>query len=627
MAASTWWKGAQLPLFGPRVRTASSRTDGRDGRRAVERIVDVGRIVGVDAFVGVAVLACLAALSSPDVSFANWSCDDPLASHTVNELPEGYFVFADWTGNVVPDGSGGFYTTWEENANASVARCRLQRVDATGNRLWGTEGLVLFDMDDQHTPHVVADPSGSGVYAFTASSPTPEANFEVRLQRFGPNGERLWGPFGRVVFQACGTPSYRPAMVSDGADGFFLSVVTSSLPNEVRIQHVSADGDLLWAGGSPCGITAVTSLDSIFNHGVLADGQGGLFLSYDEFAGNNTGGLNVRAERLDANGDPVWGTGNGIMVCNRQLDQFANAPLPDGEGGVLIFWYSRHSPDFFDYVGGQRLDGDGNALWAPNGEQVLPLSNYLSGVMADGEGGAWISVWQWGDERDNYLQRVTKDAVPVYPDMIPISLAPARQYGAGLAPDGAGGCFLVWTDWRNGGTMEQDIYFQHVDAAGQILEQVDGAPVTMEPELQGADWALTTDENGGVFVVWDNNSPFDGIFAERLPCTEPADAPSVIVDASPALRIAPNPFPPSEGIARIDLSGVVSAESAIERIEIFDIGGRRLQTLRSSGEPDTRSSFLWDGTDHEGRAVPSGVYKVSAVSPSRTFSGSIIVTR
>ncbi|MCA9759719.1 MAG: hypothetical protein KDA27_28235, partial [Candidatus Eisenbacteria bacterium] len=409
---------------------------------------------------------------------------------------------------------------------------------------------------------------------------------------------------------------------------------TSPVPNEVRLQHLSADGDLLWGGGSPCGITGVTSLDSIFNHGVLADGNGGLFLSYDEFAGNDTGGLNVRAARLDASGAPMWGTGNGIMVCSRPLDQFANAPLPDGEGGILLFWYSRHSPDFFDYVGGQRLDEDGNALWNPNGAQVLPLSNYLSDVMSDGEGGAWISVWQWGDERDNYLQRVTNDGVPVYEEMIPISLAPNRQYGAGLASDGAGGCILVWTDWRNGGAMEQDIYFQHVDAAGQILEQVDGAPITTEPDIQGVDWAITSDGNGATFVVWDNNSPFDGIFAERLPCSDPADVDELAVQLNPGLRISPNPFPPAHGTARIDLSGVVVADSQIERIEIFDVGGRRLETLEPSGQTDSaslgsasRSSFVWDGTDREGRAVPSGVYKVRAITESRTFGGSIIVTR
>ncbi|MCA9758152.1 MAG: hypothetical protein KDA27_20325, partial [Candidatus Eisenbacteria bacterium] len=195
-------------------------------------------------------IAGLIALAAPAPTLANWTCDDPLTSHTVNDLPEEYFVFADWTGNVVPDGAGGFYTTWEENANVTVARCRVQRVDSSGNRLWGSEGLAIFDLNDQHTPHVVVDPSGGGVYAFTASSPTPESDFEIRLQRFGPDGARLWGPEGRIVFQACGVPSYRPALVSDGADGFFLSVVTSPVPNEVRLQHLSADGDLLWGGGS-----------------------------------------------------------------------------------------------------------------------------------------------------------------------------------------------------------------------------------------------------------------------------------------------------------------------------------------------------------------------------------------
>ncbi|MEZ5065312.1 MAG: FlgD immunoglobulin-like domain containing protein [bacterium] len=566
-------------------------------------------------------LVLLAAAPSAD---AEWTCDDPLVSLTANDLPAAYFVANDWVGSVVPDGAGGLYLVWEENAAKSIARCRIQRLDANGNRLWGDEGLMLFDMDDQHTPGLFEDSAG-GVYAYTASSPTPEANFEVRMQRFGPDGSRQWGPFGRTVFQACGVPSYRPHLVSDGADGFFLSLVTNVTPNQVRLQHISANGDLLWGGGSPCGIVAVTSAESVFNAGVLADGAGGLFLSYDEFAGNGTGGLNVRAERLDASGNPMWGSGNGISVCNRPLDQFANAPLPDGEGGVLVFWYSRNNPDFFDYVGGQRLDGNGNALWTPNGEQVLPLSYYLSGVMADGQGGAWISVWKYGadDERDNHLQRVDRDGNSVYPSIIPICEAPNRQFGGALLDDRAGGCYVVWSDWRDT-SFEQDLYFQHVSPAGAILEPVDGTPITAEPGAQGRFWAITSNDQGEAFIVWDNESPFFGIFAEKFPCTT-----TVAIDTSPAsragsIRVYPNPFGTAAGSVRISFDrGTALAEDA--SIEIFDVTGRNVRSM--SARADGRATFDWDGKDDGGRDLPAGVYWVRVATPNGSLASSVTLVR
>lgn len=555
---------------------------------------------------------------------ANWSCDDPLTSLSVNDLPTDYFVSGDWARAVVPDQSGGIYVTWEEDASTTVARCRIQHLDSNGNRLWGAEGLALIDMDDQHTPGLVVDPAG-GVFAYVASSPTPEPNFEVRMQHFGPGGERQWGTFGRVVYQACGISAYRPYIVTDGANGFFLSVVTTPTPNQVRIQHISSSGQLLWGGGSPCGIVAVTTLESVFNAGVLADGAGGLFLSYDEFAGNETGGLNVRAERLDANGNPTWGTGDGIMVCSRPLDQFAVAPLPDGMGGVLLFWYSRHSPDFFDYVGGQRLDGNGNPLWATNGEQVLPLSNYLSAVLSDGQGGAWISTWRWGNERDDYLQRVNRDAETMLPDFVPICAAPQRQYGAALVDDHAGGCYAVWTDWRNGGSVNQDLYFQHFGAAGQIYEMVDGTPITTEPDTQGQGWAVTSDQSGASWVIWDTDSPFAGVSAERLPCASPTGVEEQTQGLNASISVIPNPLIPRLGPAEIRLARAPNISSG-GAVDIFDAGGRRCRRLFSVNR-GAGGTFLWDGTDDAGVPVPSGVYLIRTPTPVGRDAGAVIVTR
>jgi len=554
---------------------------------------------------------------------ANWSCDDPTSSVAVNDLPADYFVINSWARSVVPDQAGGIYVSWAENTSDLSGRCRVQHLDAEGNRLWGNEGLKLVDMDGEYYPGLLADPAG-GVYAWVSSSPTPEPNFEVRMQRFGPNGTRLWGNFGKVVYQACGVSAYRPAIVPDGVGGFFLTLMTTPVPQQVRIQHISADGQLLWGGGSTCGIAAVTTTESVFNAGVVADGTGGLFLSYDEYAGNGTGGLNVRAERLDANGNPLWGTGNGIMVCNQLNDQFSTAPLLDDQGGVLVFWYARHTIDGWDYVGGQRLDANGTPIWSPNGSQVLPVGNYLTGVIADGAGGAWVSTWRWGSDRDNYLQRVNRNGQPVFADFIPVCVAPERQYGAGLVDDRAGGCYAVWSDWRNGGWPNQDLYFQHFGPSGQIYEPIDGAPITTDPDRQGDGWALTSDESGRGWVAWDYDSPFEGIHAERLPCSIPTLVDDQAPTPSASIIAVPNPFVPHHGSVQIRLGD--NHLQPNNDVGIFDASGRQRRHLFAV-DGGAGGTLLWDGTDDTGALVPSGVYLIRTTTAAGPRSGAVIVTR
>ncbi|MCP4549985.1 MAG: hypothetical protein GY835_26300 [bacterium] len=75
----------------------------------------------------------------------------------------------------------------------------------------------------------------------------------------------------------------------------------------------------------------------------------------------------------------------------------------------------------------------------------------------------------------------------------------------------------------------------------------------------------------------------------------------------------PNPFNPHTNIT-FDLP-----EAGIYQLDIFDIRGRRLTTLREGKFPAGLQSVIWQGLDNEGRELPSGVY--FARLAGRTASG------
>ena len=76
-------------------------------------------------------------------------------------------------------------------------------------------------------------------------------------------------------------------------------------------------------------------------------------------------------------------------------------------------------------------------------------------------------------------------------------------YGFRLAPDGAGGLYVLWTDYRNYATLDEDIYMQRVLANGDIAP---GWPVTALPicDTTRTQYALglIPDDAGGALAVW-----------------------------------------------------------------------------------------------------------------------------
>jgi flagellar hook assembly protein FlgD len=49
-------------------------------------------------------------------------------------------------------------------------------------------------------------------------------------------------------------------------------------------------------------------------------------------------------------------------------------------------------------------------------------------------------------------------------------------------------------------------------------------------------------------------------------------------------------------------------------VEVLDLSGRRVRTLHSGAAPAGPMALAWDGTGERGRAAPSGLYFIRAIS-------------
>ena len=217
----------------------------------------------------------------------------------------------------------------------------------------------------------------------------------------------------------------------------------------------------------------------------------------------------------------------GVRLCQSGCTGDAPQVIPDGAGGAFVAWRET-SPINSSDIYLQRVTASGLIApgWPPGGlpVAVLPRTQEATDMAPDGQGGALV-VWydhrnvELGTSQDVYAQRLLADGSiaagwPV--NGTPVTRAPDYQFRPFIAPDGAGGAYVAWSDQRD--YPNTDVYAQHLTADGVVAAgwPSDGLPVCTVGGDQDP-WAVVPDVSGGVVVVWaDARDGAGATYAQRL---------------------------------------------------------------------------------------------------------------
>jgi hypothetical protein len=168
------------------------------------------------------------------------------------------------------------------------------------------------------------------------------------------------------------------------------------------------------------------------------------------------------------------------------------------------------------------------AGWQPDGVPVClhPLTQYSPVIASDGSGGAYIV---WSDSRDYgttnldlYLQHLTAggDLAPGWPASgLPLCTAPGPQFfGGSMISDGEGGVLAAWWDRRSG--TQDDIYVQRIGPSESPMPgwPVDGVQVTNLPTWETSP-SLASDGAGGAFIAWRDERDRDATNLADIYCS------------------------------------------------------------------------------------------------------------
>lgn len=108
---------------------------------------------------------------------------------------------------------------------------------------------------------------------------------------------------------------------------------------------------------------------------------------------------------------------------------------------------------------------------------------------------------------------------------------------------------------------------------------------------------------------------------ERTSATDVGDSPSA---AAVLEQNAPNPF---GGVTHIAFTVPSSEEEARVTLEVFDVQGRRVQSLIDDRPVAGRMAVTWDGRDHSGQPVSSGMYFYRLTTPDNVLTRRMMLVR
>jgi len=486
-----------------------------------------------------------------------------------------------------PDGST--YSCWFENGTGAY-QLRMQRLDASGNRMWDDAGLIVSD-HPQNTAlfrsDMKSDADGNAIVAFQDQR---TGSLDVVAYKIGPDGSFLWGADG-IELPTPGTTGIGPSVAALSNGNTAIAWTTNNSPGKVAVQLVGPTGTLLLA--TPILITASTAVSRAKP---VATSDGGFILQY--VISNGSFGIppgTMYAQRYDAAGTAVWAT--PIQVSSKAIAFFYfPEPIPDGHGGFYLA-FNTSNPDnasFTDiYV--QRVRPNGT-LWSTDGTRMdnssttqkftaghgLAVVNDVDGLMVplqvtDGaQGQSGLSV----QRLDTAGTRQLGDAAVT---VIPVTATYVQPTDISATNDGA------VVSHYSGAFGQVHIAATRVDLSGAAM----WAPAQMDISTATSNKSkvrLTDMRNGQMVVLWEDDRTLHGVYAQNIDGLDPTTGVHAIASANGLLRLEQNPS--SSPVLLIDPSFGASAD-----LQVFDLQGRSVYSdrLTSTGRVELPLGSLNEG--------------------------------
>ncbi len=470
-------------------------------------------------------LAFLSMLILTTSVFAQWNSDSLQNTAIISYTGEQSVP------KVAATSDGGCYVAWYDHRGSNYD-IYLQRLNASGEKLWAQDGLLVSDhpQDTWVTDFdLKVDQEDNAILAFNDIRNGDPAGWDVFAYKIAPDGSFLWGADGICLSASGNTQSEMAPKIAVTSDTNYVFVWSiDDDPNKLGMQKLSKNGTKLWGSdgktltgssgegmnhpqivpalndsiivvwmaeiGSypatkiwlvgqkfdPTGNKAWSSDVVIYNNGdippyrdfqLVADGQSGAFIAWEEHPGNESY-LEVGYVRADGSlRFPLNGIKTSLSAD--RLHFYPNMAYVESIPALFVFWQETNSGQTEYGIYGQRFDLNGNRLWGDEGKVFVPLQAKANSYINVSTNDTYFYVSYLEGDWDRSVKTFYSDSSG---NILwgPKSLSAAslgQKSNLQQVTSTQGFAILVWRDERN---SDADIYGQNVNTDGSLGNSTSG---------------------------------------------------------------------------------------------------------------------------------------------------------
>lgn len=177
---------------------------------------------------------------------------------------------------------------------------------------------------------------------------------------------------------------------------------------------------------------------------------------------------------------------------------------------------------------------------------------------------------------------------------------------------------IVACDFRVAGRLEVILPLWHTEG-WELRDANSGAIIDTVPNMPKADLRtgpLFTPDQRDLFYIADSGLYVWGVHDWPPPDQDSAD--TATMDSH--IAVFPNPFATT---VHLGWRGDVGATT----LDIFNILGQRIRSYDLAATGDSHTSVEWEGTDNNGRSVPSGLYFARLSSSGRQVVTKLVLLK
>ena len=419
----------------------------------------------------------------------------------------------------ISDGLGGTIIIYQLTQNGNID-VYAQKINADGNIAWAAMGVPVCVMPgNQVHPREVTDGNGGVIITWLDGRNIGSSDL-IYCQRINASGTPQWTVNGVAILNSSASATFpeNASLVSDENGGAIITWCDERNFNgfndsRIYAQKINSNGVVQWnLNGvalsdlhSELGIASASGTSKV----IVADGNGGAIIGWQDFPGITISYANLFVQRIDASGVLRWQT-NGIRICTGDYHTLDYQLVKNDQKGAIIGWRDfRTQLNIGCYA--QSIDSAGVLQWPINGvpvyQNILSYSILSTTMIDDGHGGA---VFAWHDFRENldntedtghvYAQRIDRNGIQKWNfNGLPIGYAQPLQRFVDIAYDSISAFIFTWADYRNDPQFA-DIYAERIDSNGISTCGSSGVPVSTGP-------------GDKFFARVINNFPHEGIVA------------------------------------------------------------------------------------------------------------------